>query len=97
MKDITIDSRLQAMIPSLNQSGANDGGGFGDLLAKAISDTNDAQVAADQAVSDFSLGKADNIHDVMIALEEADISMRLLVQMRNKAVEAYQEIIRMQV
>ncbi len=97
MKDITIDSRLQAMIPSLDQSGQRDGGGFCDLLAKAVEDTNTAQINADKAVSDFSLGKADNIHDVMIALEQADISMRLLVQMRNKAVEAYQEIIRMQV
>ncbi len=42
-------------------------------------------------------GESKNIHEVMISMEKADISMRLTVQMRNKVLEAYQEIMRMQV
>lgn len=71
--------------------------GFGDLLQKSIAEVNDAQIRADQAVEQLHTGQAKNIHEVMIALEKADISMRLMVQMRNKMVDAYQEIMRMQV
>ena len=56
-----------------------------------------AQLAADQATQDLSTGKSSNIHQVMVAVEEADISMRLLVQMRNKVMDAYETIMRMQV
>ena len=97
MKDISIDSQLKAMIPSLNGSSGQNETGFGDMLSKAIADTNQAQIKADQAITDASTGKGDDLHEVMISMAEADLSMRLLVQMRNKAVEAYQEIIRMQV
>ena len=73
------------------------GGNFGDLLQKAVAEVNKAEIDADGAVQQLHAGGAKNVHEVMIALEKADISMRLLVQMRNKVVDAYQEIMRMQV
>ncbi|OQY19102.1 MAG: flagellar hook-basal body complex protein FliE [Desulfobacteraceae bacterium 4572_35.1] len=97
MKDISVATHLKSLTPSLNQTQPKNNSGFGDMLSDAIKETNDTQLKADQAVSDLATGKADNIHEVMLSMEEADISMRMLVQMRNKVVDAYQEIIRMQV
>ena len=71
--------------------------GFGELLEKTISEVNQAQLESDKAVEQLHSGQAKNIHETMIALEKADISMRLVVQIRNKVVDAYQEIMRMQV
>ena len=70
---------------------------FGDMLADAIEDVGNAQVEADKAVEKLQTGESRNIHEVMIAMEKAGISMRLMVTMRNKIVEAYQEVMRMQI
>ncbi len=72
-------------------------GAFGEQLKQAINSVNEAQLVADQAVEKLHSGQSGSLHETMIALEKADISMRLFVQLRNKAVEAYQEIMRMQV
>lgn len=97
MNDISIESHLKSMLSSLEQTPKETGSDFGEMLTQAISETNQAQLDADGAVTDLATGRADNLHEVTLAMEEADISMRMLVQMRNKAVEAYQEIVRMQV
>ena len=68
---------------------------FATLLRSAVNEVNQLQQMADDAARDFASGKATSIHDTMIALEKADLSFRLLTQVRNKAVEAYQEIMRM--
>ena len=52
---------------------------------------------ADQTVLKANTGDSVNLHELMLAMEKADISLRLMVQVRNKAVDAYQEIMRMQV
>ena len=70
---------------------------FSSLFDDMISQVNQQQLAADQAVEQLHAGGAKNLHDVMIAMEQADISLRMLVQVRNKAMDAYQEIMRMQV
>ncbi len=51
----------------------------------------------DAAARAFALGQAPSVHDTMIAMEKADLSLRLTTKVRNKVVEAYQEIMRMQV
>ena len=71
--------------------------GFASMLDGMVSRVNKQQVNADQAMAQLSSGNAKNIHDVMIAMEQADISLRMLVQVRNKAMDAYQEIMRLQV
>lgn len=84
--------------PDAGSAGASQSGdNFGDLLQKAVAEVNQAEIDADGAVQQLHSGGAKNVHEVMIALEKADISMRLMVQMRNKVVDAYQEIMRMQV
>jgi flagellar hook-basal body complex protein FliE len=62
-----------------------------------MSKVNDSQIAGDQAIVKLESGEAKHLHEVMIAVEEADISLRMLVQMRNKALSAYEEIMRMQI
>jgi len=70
---------------------------FADMLNSKLSEVNDAQVNANQATESFIKGEGPNIHEVMIASEEAKMSMELAVQIRNKFVEAYQELNRTQV
>jgi flagellar hook-basal body complex protein FliE len=70
---------------------------FAARLTSELGRINGQLLAADGQVADLALGKVQNLHEVMIALEEAKLSFQLLVQVRNRALEAYQEILRMQV
>jgi len=70
--------------------------GFATVLREAVEAVNHQVQDADTTARDFVVGRAQSVHDTMLALEKADISLRLLTQVRNKAVEAYQEIMRMQ-
>jgi len=98
MSDITLVSQLNAMRPVGNVAPAAPAAeGFGEALKAAVGKVNDAQLAADGAVEKLQTGESRNLHEVMISLEKADISMRLLMQVRNKVIEAYQEVMRMQV
>lgn len=83
--------------PTATHKTAASSSGFGEQLKQAMQSVNETQLVADQAVEKLHSGQSGSLHETMIALEKADISMRLFVQLRNKAVEAYQEIMRMQV
>ncbi len=72
-----------------------DGGSFGDMLQNKLEQVNVAQQTADVAITNFATGKSRNLHEAILALEMADTSLRTLVTVRNKAIEAYQEIMRM--
>lgn len=58
---------------------------------------NDKQINGEHLLQDLASGKTDNIHHVMLSLEDAKLSLQLLVQVRNKLLEGYQDILRMQV
>ena len=70
---------------------------FWQFLQHSIEKVNDLQLQADKAAQDFLLGKDVNIHQVMIAIEKANISLQLMVQIRNKIINAYEEMMRMQI
>lgn len=70
---------------------------FSELLSKAIGQVNSMQKQGDEARMLLAAGKVEDLHTVMIATEKASLAMQLTVQIRNKAVEAYQEIMRMQI
>jgi flagellar hook-basal body complex protein FliE len=70
---------------------------FSDYLSSTIDQAVNAEHSSDAAVEKLSAGKAQNMHQVMLAVEEADISLRMLVQIRNKALQAYDDIMRMQI
>lgn len=98
IKDITLSTHLQGLKgPGSSSSASKLGGDFADLIKTSIASINAKQVEADKAAVNLASGQNSNIHEVMIKMEEAEISLRLMVQMRNKVVEAYQEIMRMQV
>lgn len=70
---------------------------FSTVLKDSIEKVNMAQTQADQAITGLSTGQVNNIHDTMIAIEKANLSFNLMVQVRNKLVQAYEEIMRTQV
>lgn len=70
--------------------------GFGDLLSENLEKANQIQLQADQAAKEMIAGKSKNIHETMLMLEKADMSFRLMMQVRNKIIDAYKEIMRMQ-
>jgi flagellar hook-basal body complex protein FliE len=71
--------------------------GFGETLTKAIADVNTLQAEAGKAVDKMVTGEATDLHEVMIAAEKARTSFDLLMEVRNKMLDAYREIMRMQV
>jgi flagellar hook-basal body complex protein FliE len=70
---------------------------FGQLLTDALDNVNDLQKKADQASTDLATGRIDDISQVVIAAEKAAIALQLTIQVRNKMLESYQEMMRMQV
>jgi flagellar hook-basal body complex protein FliE len=70
---------------------------FADTLKDAIGNVNQLQKTADVQMQKLATGKAESIPDVMIAAEQADIALKLMVQVRNKIIDAYHEIMKMQV
>lgn len=71
------------------------GSSFADMLTDAVHDVDQAMKTADQNVQNLITGKTENVHDVMISMQRAQVSFQLMVEMRNKAIETYQEISRM--
>ena len=72
-------------------------GSFAAAQNSSLTEVNRMQQQADAAISALATGDKVSMHDAMIAMEQADVSFRLMMQVRNKIVEAYQEILRMQV
>lgn len=70
---------------------------FYDAAINTVNETNTLQKEADQMSLDFALGNIDNIHEVMIAQEKASIALQYTVQLRDSVMDAYNEIMRMQV
>ncbi|MBT6717832.1 MAG: flagellar hook-basal body complex protein FliE [Nitrospina sp.] len=105
MKDITLSSNLKALqgvgpskglsIPG--ETKGTDGPSFADTLAQSLDKVNTLQKEADVAIQDFVTGDTRNIHETMLAVGKADLAFRLTMQVRNKMVEAYQEVMRLQV
>jgi len=68
---------------------------FKDVLSQSVRDVNQQLVQGDQSTQEMVLGKKD-VHQTMIALEQANLSLRLLIQVRNKIISAYEQIMQMQ-
>lgn len=70
---------------------------FSATLKDAVNRVNDLQKASDVKMQELATGKTKDIAEVMITAERADIALKLMVQVRNKIIDAYQEIMKMQV
>ncbi|MBC7387207.1 MAG: flagellar hook-basal body complex protein FliE [Cryobacterium sp.] len=71
--------------------------GFGQMLSESIAKVNEYQQQADHSIKELAAGRTKNIHETMLSIEKADTSLKLMMQVRNKVLDAYKEIIRMQV
>ena len=80
------------VIGEANQAGE----GFSELVSRTLENANRAQVDAESQVRTLAAGRGDVV-ETMLALSEADIALRMTLQLRNRALEAYQEIMRVQV
>jgi flagellar hook-basal body complex protein FliE len=70
---------------------------FSDVLRKSVETVNQDQVEANKAIGELVAGRTKNIHETMLTIERADTSLKLMMQVRNKILDAYREIMRMQV
>lgn len=81
----------------LGENKAKETKSFGDYLVAAIKNTNELQNQSDQMNKMLAAGQVNDISQVVLASEKADIAMQLTLQVRNRVVDAYQEVMRMQV
>jgi flagellar hook-basal body complex protein FliE len=72
-------------------------GGFGDMVAQALANVQNTHATADGLAQAAATGNATDVHDYMIAATQANLATELTVAVRNKAVEAFNDIMRMQV
>jgi flagellar hook-basal body complex protein FliE len=77
--------------------GQGAGGSFGSILGNLISDVNQKQNVANAAVDGLQSGSGVPLHQAVIAMEEANVSFQLMVEVRNKLLDSYQELMRMQI
>lgn len=80
---------------STDAASANSGTGFLDMLSAALEDVNTAQVNASESGTNLALGDESYLHNTMIAFEKANLALQLVLEVRSRLVEAYQEIMRM--
>lgn len=82
--------------PSSASEGAQKAGGFSALVEDFVQSTNEAQVSSDQAIEDLVTGKTDNVQQVVLAVANAEMSFQLFMEIRNKLVDSYNDLMRMQ-
>ena len=70
---------------------------FPQIFKEMVNNTNDLQSKAQEIAEKFALGEVTDIHEVMVAAEEAGVALDLVVEIRNKLIDAYQELMRLQV
>jgi flagellar hook-basal body complex protein FliE len=82
---------------SATQSAATSGAGFSRILDQLVGSATHSHESAEAAVRDLALGQTDNFHGVMLQMAQADLSFRLILEIRNRLTDAYQEIMKMTV
>ena len=90
-------SRMVREQEGLDQSAPVSGKSFGDVLQESVDKVNLYQTQADTSIKELVAGRNKNIHETMLSIERADSSLKLMMQVRNKILDAYKEIMRMQV
>jgi flagellar hook-basal body complex protein FliE len=87
---------IKSQSPGTSKDGAVGKSSFGDLVNNFIEQTNNAQLNSDASIKDFAAGKTDNVQQVVMAMANADMSFQLFMELRNKLIDSYNELIRMQ-
>jgi flagellar hook-basal body complex protein FliE len=94
--DAKVMREMQSNGMSVSGTGES-GNTFSAILRDSVDKVNVDQVQADHAIKELVAGRSKNIHETMLTVEKADASMKLMMQVRNKILDAYREIMRMQV
>lgn len=82
---------------SPTQEAGQTGATFAKVMDRLLGQVSGPQQEADQAVRDLATGRTDNIHDVMLAVAKADLTFRMILEIRNRLAEGFQEVLRLQV
>lgn len=93
----SLDSQSMRIDNGASNSVAGTGKSFSETLTDAIGNVNELHKVADKKAEMLTTGKTDDVADVMIAAERADVALKVMVQVRNKVIDAYNEIMKMQV
>ena len=91
---------LNSTVKAFNSQKATPGeaqANFANVLKNTINNVNDLQILSDKKTEALALGKIDNLHDVMITAQKASVTLQATVEVQRKAIDAYNEIMRMQV
>jgi len=92
------DSRSRAMQKvSPGSDGEDMIGSFSDALKKAVNDLSALERNSSDKTNDLVTGKLENVHDLMIAMEKSKIGLSMAIEVRNKVIESYKEVMRMQI
>lgn len=92
-----IGSLNQPLPPMPNAPAADQGPGFRQLLTEQIDKVNQLQQDATAAIEDLAAGRRDDVESVLMATQKADTAFKLLLQVRNKVVDAYDEVRQMRI
>jgi len=92
---VGIEPGAERLSPSTRAPDSGDGDVFGEALLRAEAAVRTPQEQAAGAIDAFTQGASGSIHDTLMAVEKADISMKFLVTVRNRVIEAYREVMRM--
>jgi flagellar hook-basal body complex protein FliE len=90
-----IQSPAMLDVPSLSRL-SQPGGGFQNTLQAALGQVEQSRAAADSAIQNFVSGADQELHSTILATQKAELQFEMLMQVRNKVVSAYEEIMRMQ-
>ena len=90
-----LPSKIQGNMPLNNEKNSKDDSSFNDILTKSLKEVNSAQIKSINALNSLVAGKTENIHETMIQMQKASISFQMMMEVRNKLVDAYNEIIKM--
>lgn len=92
-------SRINREVDFAGQAGTvkKSGPSFGEYLKDMLDSANEAQIKADDETTKLITGESEDMHNALIAAAEAKIQMQLVMEIRNKLLESYQEITRMQI
>ena len=90
-------SSLNKLVTNPAQKTEANGGDFSRILKESLEEVNDTQVKGDRAMADIATGQVKDLHQAAIAINKAETNMKMMLEVRNKALNAYKEIARTQI
>jgi len=91
-----VSGNMPAALPVSGSGGSNEIP-FADLVGSLMQETSDHQSAVGDSVQKLITGESDSIHDVVLTASKADLAFRLVMEIRNRLMNSYEEIMRMQI